>query len=183
MRIDLNWTPTLATCPECGHEQNFAERAACRNCNYHAGSEMSEEWTAFVEKIDAELPSGLSIVFAHESEEDNYWLELNVSLRRSYGDDEKVLRDWIAATGTVEEAEIRAALLGCANPIDEEMSEFEIERLLCEMRGESSAEWVRGEHLQAWQEEIESAESALTAARSGKQVWRGQDEDGNFWWY
>lgn len=183
MRINLNWTPTLAACPECGHEQNFSERAACRACDYHAGSDMSEEWTEFVEKLDAELPDGLEITFAHESEGDGYWLDMHVSLRRGEGADEVTLRTWIAANGTVEEGEIRAALLGCNNPIDEEMTEFGIERLIEEMREESSPEWVTGESYRAWQEEIENAEAALAAIRAGKPVWRGQDEDGNFWWY
>jgi hypothetical protein len=69
MRINLNFAPSLEECPDCGNEQEFGPgNAVCRACNYHAGSELSQEWIDEVTKMEYTLPQGVDMEFAHEAE-------------------------------------------------------------------------------------------------------------------
>jgi hypothetical protein len=69
MRINLNFTPRLDKCPDCGNEQEFGPgNATCRACGYHAGNELAQQWIDRVEEMDATIPQGIDLAFAHEAE-------------------------------------------------------------------------------------------------------------------
>ena len=106
MRIYPNFQASLNECPECGFEQE--NLVSCRNCQYNAGAELSQQWTDYVEKLD--LPPGAEMENGHEGEPDDYWIDL--SLNREKLDPRELVKalDALGASCDIEASDVAPLL-------------------------------------------------------------------------
>jgi hypothetical protein len=114
MNITLNWTPALATCPDCGDEHDCVERVSCPLCNYHCGGDLAQCWLDFCEIL--EFPEFLEIVEYCEPEGAASG-SVNVESKHILSaEEEKEFREWIKKVGDADEGDILALVAGCPNP-------------------------------------------------------------------
>lgn len=112
IRIDVPFSPSLDRCPDCGNEQKFGSgygRATCRACQYHAGSDLSQQWIDYCDKLTP--PAGVEISFCHEAENsDDYWIEVTGTIA--------AIRHFAGALkGTINYADFHDVLDGAAHII------------------------------------------------------------------
>lgn len=183
MTITLNWTPALATCPDCGDEHDCVARVTCPVCNYHCGGELAQQWIDFCETL--EFSDFLEI--GEFSEPEGGRGSVQVESKHTLGaEEEKEFRKWIAEVGEAEEGDVLALVAGCSNPFSP-ATRFELQEIIEEMEGvmESPETWNQlfDHQRKDVEDALEMAQSALATFDTGDVTWIGRDDDGYWFRY